>query len=126
MPKTDIPAKIDVPGATARQVLNFGDATGYGRITGEYFSLDAGTDLAPLLKGLENDLCHSPHWGYLIEGEVTITYHDDTRETVTAGDIFYWPPGHTVKVGQDAEIILFSPQAEHCAVVNHIHDQVQG
>jgi len=47
----------------ARQELNFGDATGYGRIAGEYFSLKEGTDIAPLLKGLEADLCQSPHWG---------------------------------------------------------------
>ena len=37
-----------------------------------------------------------------------------------SGDLFYWPPGHTVKVGQDAEIILFSPQDEHSEVIDHI------
>ena len=36
--KENIPVKIDVPGATARQVPDFGDATGYGKIGGEYFS----------------------------------------------------------------------------------------
>jgi hypothetical protein len=30
--KNDVPVRIDVPGATARQVKNFGDATGYGKI----------------------------------------------------------------------------------------------
>ena len=45
--KEDIPVRIDVPGATARQITDFGDATGYGKIGGEYFSLGAGTDLAP-------------------------------------------------------------------------------
>ncbi|MEX2430761.1 MAG: cupin domain-containing protein [Dehalococcoidia bacterium] len=123
--KTDIPAKINVPGAIARQALGFGDASGYGKIAGEYFSLSAGTDIAPLLKGLEDDLCQSPHWGYLMEGEVTITYKDGSEETVRGGDLFYWPPGHSVRVDQDAEIILFSPQVEHCAVVNHLHQQLQ-
>ena len=61
--KTSIPVIINIPGATARQKLDFGDATGYGAIAGEYFSLGAGTDIAPLLKGLEGDLCQSPHWG---------------------------------------------------------------
>ena len=37
--KESIPVKIDVPGAVARQVTDFGDATGYGPIGGEYFSL---------------------------------------------------------------------------------------
>lgn len=126
MPKVDIPPAINVPGAVARQVLNFGDATGYGRIAGEYFSLGAGTDIAPLLKGLEGDLCQSPHWGYLIEGEITVTYNDGSTETVSGGDIFYWPPGHTVKVGKNAEVILFSPQVEHCRVVEHLGRQLAG
>lgn len=122
--KSDVPEKINIPGAIARQELDFGDASGYGKIAGEYFSLAAGVDLAPLLKGLEDDLCQSPHWGYLIEGEVTVTYTNGDEESVNGGDLFYWPPGHTVKVSADAEIILFSPQAEHCAVVNHARSQV--
>ncbi len=61
--KNDIPVRIDAPGAVARQKTNFGDASGYGKISGEYFSLSAGADIAPLLKGLEGDLCQSPHWG---------------------------------------------------------------
>ena len=124
--KTDIPAKIDVPGATARQALDFGDASGYAKIAGEYCSLGAGTDISPLLKGLEDDLCQSPHWGYVLEGEVTVTYKDGQQETVSGGDLFYWPPGHTVKVGKDAELVLFSPQIEHCRVVDHLHKQLAG
>ena len=124
--KKDIPEKINVPGAIARQRLDFGDATGYGKIAGEYFSLSAGTDITPLLKGLENDLCQSPHWGYVLEGELTVTYSSGTEETVEEGDLFYWPPGHTVRVGKNAEIVLFSPQVEHCLVINHLHRQLCG
>lgn len=118
--KEDIPVKIDAPGAIARQMSDFGDASGFGKMGGEYFSLGAGADIAPLLKGLEGDLCHSPHWGYLINGELTVTYADGSQETVKGGDLFYWPPMHTVKVGQDAEVILFSPQAEHSVVLDHM------
>jgi hypothetical protein len=124
--KADVPVKVNVPGATARQQIDFGDATGFGQMAGEYFSLDAGTDIAPLLKGLEDDLCQSPHWGYLLEGEVTVTYKDGEQENVSGGDLFYWKPGHTVKVSKDAEIILFSPQVEHCAVVDHLAKQLVG
>ena len=122
--KDDVPVRVDVPGAVARQQTNFGDATGYGQIGGEYFSMAAGTDIAPLLKGLENDACQSPHWGYLIEGEVVVSYTDGTEETVLGGDLFYWPPGHSVRIAEDAEIILFSPQHEHGAVIEHINSQV--
>jgi hypothetical protein len=118
--KQDIPTRIDVPGAKARQKLDFGDASGYGRISSEYFSLGAGTDIAPLLQGLEGDLCQSPHWGYVIQGELDVTYADGEHEAVRGGDLFYWPPGHSVRVEQDAEVILFSPQKEHTHVIDHM------
>jgi hypothetical protein len=122
--KQDIPVRINVPGAIARQQFDFGDASGYGKIAGEYFSLKQGTDIAPLLKGLASDCCHSPHWGYLIAGQITVTYTDGSEEMVSANDLFYWPPGHSVRADQDVEMVLFSPQAEHCMVVNHISKQL--
>ncbi|HSX63986.1 MAG TPA: hypothetical protein VLF15_04615 [Pseudoxanthomonas sp.] len=122
--KRDIPVRIDVPGAVARQQIDFGDARGYGTISGEYFSLAAGTDIAPLLLGLEGDLCQSPHWGYLLQGAVTVTYADGRNEAVSGGDLFYWPPGHTVKIEQDAEVILFSPQHEHSLVIDHMRKKM--
>ena len=118
--KNDIPTKIDIPGAIARQAINFGDASDYGSLAAEYFSLGAGTDIAPLLKGLDDDACHAPHWGFIISGEVVITYTNETPETCIGGDLFYWPPGHSVRVVRDAEVILFSPQVEHGDVMNHM------
>ena len=106
--------------------MNFGDATGYGMISGEYFSLGAGTDISPLLRGLEGDLCQCPHWGYLLQGELTVTYADGTHEVINSNDLFYWPPGHTVKVGKDAEVILFSPQDEHSKVIDHMLNKMAG
>ena len=122
--KDDIPVKINAPGAVARVQRDFGDASGYGRIGGEYFSLGAGADIAPLLKGLEGDLCQSPHWGYLLQGERTVTYSDGLEELVSTGDLFYWPPGHTVKVSEDSEFILFSPQEEHGKVLDHLSEKM--
>ena len=107
--KQDIPVKIDVPGAKARQIVNFGDVTGLGKIGGEYFSLGSGTDLGPLLQGLQGDLCQCPHWGYVIEGELTVSFADGHDEKTSTNDLFYWPPGHTVKAEKDTEMILFSP-----------------
>ncbi|MBE0564367.1 MAG: cupin domain-containing protein [Krumholzibacteria bacterium] len=124
--KNDVPVKISVPGAVARQQTDFGDATGYGKMGGEYFSLGAGADIAPLLKGLEGDLCQSPHWGYLLAGALTVTFGDGTVDKVNGGDLFYWPPGHTVRADADAEIILFSPQHEHTLVIDHLRTMMQG
>lgn len=122
--RKDVPVRIDVPGATARQLINFGDATGYGKIGGEYFSLGAGTDIAPLLQGLEGDLCQSPHWGYIISGSLNVCFNDGHCEKTVTSDLFYWPPGHTVKAEEDTEMILFSPQHEHGKVIDHILHQI--
>ena len=124
--KNDVPVRINIPGAIARQKTGFGDASGYGMLSGEYFSLGAGTDIAPLLQGLEGDLCQAPHWGYLMQGELAVTYADGEQESVNAGDLFYWRPGHTVKVHEDAEVILFSPQHEHSHVIDHMLAKMGG
>ena len=116
--KQEIPVKIDIPGAVARQLPDFGIAD--GPLGVEYFSLATGADMAPLLEGLTDDACHSEHWGYLISGDVVVTYTDGSLERVTGGDVFYWPAGHSVRVELDAELILFSPQVEHGAVMDHI------
>ena len=123
--KADIPVKFAVPGATARQLPDFGDATGFGAIAGEFFSLGAGTDIAPLLQGLDGDSCHAPHWGYMISGDLVVDYTDGSTDTCTGGDIFYGPPGHSVRVTEDAEVILFSPQDEHTQVLDHMLDKMQ-
>jgi hypothetical protein len=80
-------------------------------------TLPAGTDLTPLLKGLPGDLCPCPHWGYLIKGRVLVTYAD-SEEVLQAGDLFYLPPGHTALVEEDAEIVEFSPPAQHEPVMD--------
>ncbi|MBK3517023.1 cupin domain-containing protein [Carboxylicivirga marina] len=118
--KEDVPVKIDTPVAIARQKTGFGDSTGYGQISGEFFTLSAGTDISPLLEGLKENMCQTPHWGYVLEGKITVLFSDNTRETVTTGDLFYWPPGHTVMAGEDSNFIMFSPQDEHCEVIDHI------
>ncbi len=124
--KNDIPTKIDVPGATARQALDFGDPSEFSTLGAEYFSLGAGTDIAPLLAGLNDDACHAPHWGFLISGRLVVTYTDGTDETCSGQDLFYWPAGHSIRVVDDAEVILFSPQVEHTAVMDHMLAKMAG
>jgi hypothetical protein len=124
--RNDIPAKIDVPGAVARQATGFGDTEGAGTLGGEFFTLAAGTDIAPLLQGLEHDACQAPHWGYVVTGSVVVTYTDGTAEQCSAHDLFHWPPGHSVRVLDDAEVVLFSPQAEHGQVMDHMLARMAG
>ena len=122
--KERVDVQLAIPGAVIRQRRNFGDASGFGTISGEYFSLAAGVDTTPLFQGLVENACQCPHWGFVLSGELTTTDTKGFQETVRAGDLFYWPPGHNVKVGTDAEIVMFSPQHEHSQVINHMIDKV--
>lgn len=122
--KEDVHVMMNIPGAVARLQTGFGDASGYDKISCEYFSLAAGVDTTPLFEGLEGDLCQCPHWGFVIQGQVTTTDARGQQETVKANDLFYWPPGHNVKVDADADIIMFSPEREHTFVVNHMLKKV--
>lgn len=122
--KEDVDIKMEIPGAVIRQKTDFGDASGLGKISGEYFTLSAGVDTTPLFMGLEGNLCQSPHWGFVLRGKLTTTDARNFQETVNAHDLFYWPPGHNVKVVEDSEIIMFSPQHEHSQVIAHMIQKV--
>jgi hypothetical protein len=124
--KEQVAVQMEIPGAVIRQHMDFGDVSGFSAISGEYFTLAAGVDTTPLFKGLEGDLCQCPHWGYVLRGQLTTTDAGGGRETVHANDLFYWPPGHNVKVDADAEIVMFSPQREHSHVIKHMIEKVKG
>jgi 5-deoxy-D-glucuronate isomerase len=68
-------------------------------------------DSTPLLKGLPNDRCHAPHWGYVLKGRVTFGL-GDREEVFETGDAFYVPPGHTQRVEAGTEYLQFSPSQE--------------
>ncbi len=124
--KENIDVQLDIPGAVIRQRMDFGDVRGFDAISAEYFTLSAGVDTAPLFQGLEGDLCQCPHWGFVLSGRLTTTDANGAPETVNASDLFYWPPGHNVKVDADAEIVMFSPQREHSHVIRHMIEKVKG
>jgi hypothetical protein len=69
-------------------------------------------DATPLYKGLPDDRCQCPHWGYVTKGAVTFRYAD-RDEVIEAGEAFYTPPGHVpVKHEPGTEFVLFSPTEE--------------
>lgn len=124
--KEDVAVKLQIPGAVLRQRTDFGDASGLGKFGCEFFSLSAGVDTTPLFQGLQGDACQCPHWGYVLRGQITTTDEQGAQETVKANDLFYWPPGHNVRVDADAEIVMFSPQHEHTRVIDHMIEKVGG
>jgi Cupin domain len=76
----------------------------------ETYTADA--DLAPLFKGLPDDRCQCPHWGYVIKGRVRFTFGDGREETYEAGDAYYAPPGHTPYLFAGSEVVEFHPTAK--------------
>ena len=79
----------------------------WGKLTID-FSKFPPSNLAPLLKGLPDDLCQCPHWGYLFKGKIVVRYAD-REETIQAGQAFYMEPGHAPEALEDCELVQFSP-----------------
>lgn len=75
-------------------------------------SWKAGTDATPLFKGLPDDRCQAPHWGYVLKGRLRIKYAD-RDEVLNAGDVYYMAPGHIPVIEEDAEVVEFSPSGEY-------------
>jgi hypothetical protein len=86
-------------------VGHYGELDGY-TVGFERFREDA--DATPLFKGLPDDRCQSPHWGYVVSGSVTFRY-EDREEIYETGDAYYAPPGHVPVVSAGTEIVEFSP-----------------
>ncbi|GAA1477758.1 hypothetical protein GCM10009623_22040 [Nocardioides aestuarii] len=71
----------------------------------------AGTDFGPVLMGLPDDRCPSPHWGIVLEGSVRLEHADGTVETASAGEVYHWPAGHTATSSDGAVFIEIGPLA---------------
>jgi hypothetical protein len=94
----------------------------YGSVVDRYEEVDGyrigftefheNVDGTPLMKGLPDDRCQCPHWGYVITGRVVFRYADNNEE-FTAGEAFYTPPGHIpVEHEPGSEVVMFSPAEE--------------
>ena len=103
--RQDVPVAVDIPGVTIRQ-LEWGD------MNAALESFAAGTDTEPVFKGLPDDRCSCPHWGYVIKGRLRVRYKDH-EEVLSAGDAYYMAPGHLPIFDEDTELVEFSPKGEY-------------
>jgi hypothetical protein len=115
--KEELPVALELPVATFR-VAEWDDTSI------AYVKLTAGADATPLLKGLPEDKCQCPHWGYMLEGAIHVRYSNGKEEICKAGEVFHWPAGHTVWVEEDTSFIEFSPKKELKTVYDHIGDKL--
>ena len=101
---------------TASQVEDMGVMVGHyeelGGYTVGFESFKEDADATSLFKGLPDDRCQSPHWGYVISGSVTFKY-EDRDETYETGDAYYAPPGHIPVITAGTETVEFSPTGEY-------------
>jgi len=84
------------------------DVDGY---TISFLTFRQDIDGTPLLKGLPDDRCQCPHWGYVFKGSLTFKFADH-EEVFEAGDAFYVPNGHAPILAEDTEYLQFSPAEE--------------
>jgi hypothetical protein len=98
---TDLPKTVDVEEITIRET-DWGDM--HVNITTCHKTLD----IAPLLKGLPNDMCQCPHWGMILKGRKQVKYADHA-EVLNAGDAYYMAPGHSTVTDAGTEWLEISP-----------------
>ena len=116
--KEELPVALELPVATFR----VGE---WGETAVAFVELKAGADATPLLEGLNGDKCHCPHWGYMLKGAIHVKYANGEEEVCKAGEMFYWPSGHTVWVEEDTSFVEFSPKHELKEVYDHIGKKVE-
>ena len=116
--KTRLPVVLEAPGVTIQ-------STDWNGMAALYVCLSAGADFTPVLKGLADDLCSCPHWGYVTKGAIYLKYKDGSEEIARAGDLWHAPPGHTAWCTEDSEFVEFSPQRELATLLDHVRKQVQ-
>jgi hypothetical protein len=54
-----------------------------------------------------------------------VRYADGSEEVVRAGEVYHWPPGHTVRVDEDYEAIEFSPARPMGEVIDHLNSKLK-
>jgi Cupin domain len=80
-----------------------------GGYTVNFVTFHEDVDATPLMKGLPDDRCQCPHWGYVVSGRLHFRFAD-REETFEAGDSYYLPPGHVpFKHEPGTQIVQWSP-----------------
>ena len=100
----ELPEQEIAPGYASR----FAD---WGGVTVAFEHATAGQDASAMVKGLPDDRCQAPHWGYLFSGRVIVDYGDRT-ETIEAGSAYYIEPGHRITFPEDSDALEFTPTEE--------------
>jgi hypothetical protein len=99
--RTEIEPREIAPGYASRHA-------DWGGITVAFEEGRVGQDASALVRGLPDDRCQAPHWGYLFSGRIVVHY-SDRSEIVEAGQAYYVEPGHIVEFLEDSSALEFTP-----------------
>jgi hypothetical protein len=114
---SQVPIEMQIDGIETHAVT-------WGDVTVRHISLPAGVDFTELFQGLPGNLCQCAHWGVVTAGSITVRYADGTMETTSAGELYYWPGGHTGWTEDGVTFIEFSPADEIKPVLEHLANQM--
>ena len=115
----DLPIELQAGDLTTRYAE-------WGPMAVRHAKVPSGTDLTPVLEGLPNDRCPSPHWGIVLEGSIHLRQQDGSVEVVRAGDIYYWPEGHTAWTDEDVVFLEVGPVEPMRQFSSHARLKVAG
>jgi hypothetical protein len=96
----------------------------WGGLLVRHIELPPGADFRPLFVGLPDDRCDCAHWGYVVSGSITVRYADGTEDVNRAGDLYYWPGGHTGWTDEGVVFIELSPAEDIQPVLDHVGAQL--
>jgi hypothetical protein len=99
--RDNLPLTEIVPGYSSRMA-------DWGGITVAFEKAHKGQDASSMVKGLPDDRCQAPHWGFLFSGTMIVDY-GDRRETIEGGEAYYVEPGHKIVFESDCEALEFTP-----------------
>ncbi len=99
--RDNLPLTEIIPGYSSRMA-------DWGGITVAFEKAHKGQDASSMVKGLPDDRCQAPHWGYLFSGTMIVDY-GDRQETIEGGEAYHVAPGHKITFETDCEALEFTP-----------------
>jgi hypothetical protein len=83
-------------------------------------------DCTPAYSGLPGGVCQCPHYGYVFKGTVRCMYPGTDRpdEVAKAGDVYFFPAGHTLAYDEESEVLEFNPAAALETLMDHFEQML--
>ncbi|MCK9894516.1 hypothetical protein MXD60_07860 [Frankia sp. AgB32] len=90
------------------------------------YTVTGAVDCTPAYQGLPDGLCPCPHYGYVFSGRLRAVYpgSDLPEEVAVAGDVYFFPAGHSLIYEEDSECLEFNPAAPLQMVMDHFEKMI--